>query len=258
MLMCKESFNEEIDYVISSEESFNEEIDYEITNNYESPNEAEIYYEESFDELLNDEEIFDNEVLVDEVLNDEGPDKIVDEALSIEKIPSIRHWKLRSVKYSYKYPLEFAPLKIPEINFPIYKSYINLYYDDFGTYRNTYHSLGMKELEKGIIMDVQRNKSLVIASLGDVTANLPQGNDLARIKRHGALRGYRTCNVMRDFWTSNDLNLSMVSCYHHLTNSQFKKISSAPTLKRYKELATKYRLYLQPPILDRLKREKHL
>ena len=31
----------------------------------------------------------------------------------------------------------------------------------------------MKQLEKGIIMDIQGNKSLVIASLGDVTADLP-------------------------------------------------------------------------------------
>ncbi|CAG8675643.1 7834_t:CDS:2, partial [Racocetra persica] len=74
----------------------------------------------------------------------------------------------------------------------------------------------MKKLEKEIIMDVQRNKSLVIASLGDMIADLLQKNDLARIKRHASI------------------------------------------LKRCKELATEYGLHLQPPILDRLKREKHL
>ncbi|CAG8575593.1 27063_t:CDS:2, partial [Racocetra persica] len=135
------------------------------------------------------------------------------------------HWKLRSIKYSYKHPSEFALLKIPEMNFPIYKLYINLYYNNFGTYRNIYHSL--------------------------------EGNDLAEIKRHGALRGCRTCNIMRDSWTSDDLDLSMVSRYHHLTNSQFEEISSALILKGCKELATKYGLYLQLPILDRLKRESH-
>ena len=39
------------------------------------------------------------------------------------------------------------------------------------------------------IMDVQGTKGIVFASLGDITADLPQGNDLARIKRHGATRG---------------------------------------------------------------------
>ena len=47
----------------------------------------------------------------------------------------------------------------------------------------------MKVLVNGKIMDVQGTKGIVFASLGDVTADLPQGNDLARIKRHGATRG---------------------------------------------------------------------
>ncbi|CAG8800269.1 13362_t:CDS:2 [Gigaspora margarita] len=33
----------------------------------------------------------------------------------------------------------------------------------------------IKELEKGIIIDIQENKSLVIASIGNMTANLLQG-----------------------------------------------------------------------------------
>ncbi|RGB31937.1 hypothetical protein C1646_604847, partial [Rhizophagus diaphanus] len=114
---------------------------------------------------------------------------------------------------------------------------IDLYYDNFGTFHNVYHSLGgvyiqienlpfnkrkllknhfvigfipfggsfnefigpfvddIKQLENGIIMDIQGNKSLVIASLGDVTADLPQGNDLTGVKRHGAIRGCHTCNA---------------------------------------------------------------
>jgi hypothetical protein len=142
-----------------------------------------------------------------------------------------RHWKLRNVAYSYQHPSEFASLDVPVTNLPIYKLYIDLYYDDFGTFRNVYHSLGgvyvqignlpfdqrkklknhfvlefvpfggsfnefigpfvddMKKLEKGIIMNIQGNESFVIASLGDVTANLLQGNDLTGVKRHSAIRG---------------------------------------------------------------------
>ncbi|RIB06932.1 hypothetical protein C2G38_2215834 [Gigaspora rosea] len=183
------------------------------------------------------------------------------------------HWKLRSVKYSYKHFSEFVALEIPETNLPIYKLYIDLYYDDFGTFRNVYHSLGgvyvqignlpfnkkkqlknhfvigfvpfggrfndfikpfvdeMKKLEKGIIMDVQRKKSLVIASLWDMTADLPQGNDLAGVKRHSAIRGCCTCNVARNFGPLKGLT------YHW-----FPVIIILPI----------------PSLLDKLKRERHL
>lgn len=116
----------------------------------------------------------------------------------------------------------------------------------------------MKQLEKGIIMDVQGNRSFVIASLGDVTADLPQGNDLAGVKRHSAIKGCRTCNVSKDFWTSEGLDLSLVSRYHHITNNQFEEISLAANITRSNEIATMYGLRLQPSILDELKRERHL
>ncbi|PKY61391.1 hypothetical protein RhiirA4_486295 [Rhizophagus irregularis] len=210
------------------------------------------------------------------------------------------HWKLRNVAYSYRHPSEFAALDELVTNLPIYKLYIDLYYDDFGTFRNVYHSLGgvyvqignlpfdkrkqlknhfvigfvpfggsfnefirpfvdeMKQLEKGIIMDVQGNRSFIIASLGDVTADLPQGNDLAGVKRHSAIKGCRTCNVTKDFWTSEGLDLSLVSRYHHITNNQFEEISLASNITRSNEIATMYGLRLQPSILDELKRERHL
>ncbi|RGB26577.1 hypothetical protein C1646_770273 [Rhizophagus diaphanus] len=135
--------------------------------------------------------------------------------------------------------------------------FIHLYYD-FGTFRNVYHSLGgvyvqignlpfdkrkqlknhfgfvpfggsfnefirpfideMKQLEKEIIMDVQGNRSFVIASLEDVTADLPQENELAGLK---------------------DI------------------ISLASNITRSNEIATMYGLRLQPSILDELKRERH-
>ena len=65
------------------------------------------------------------------------------------------HWKLRSVKYSYKHPSEFAALEEPRTNIPIYKLYIDLYYDDFGTFRNIYHSLG------GVYLQIGRFSSFI-------------------------------------------------------------------------------------------------
>ncbi|CAG8788047.1 14896_t:CDS:1, partial [Racocetra persica] len=60
----------------------------------------------------------------------------------------------------------------------------------------------MKQLEKEIIINMQETKSLVFASLSDITADLLQGNDLARVKRYSAIRGYYTCNTPKDLWTS--------------------------------------------------------
>ena len=210
------------------------------------------------------------------------------------------HWKLRDVKHSYQHPSEFAALREPRTHLPIYKLFIDLYYDDFGTFRNVYHSLGgvyiqignmplnerirlknhfvlgfvpfggsfdeyikpfiteMKELEIGKVMNIQGTEGLVIASLGDITADLPQGNDLVGVMRHGANRGCRTCNTKKGSLTSDGLDLKLDSRYHLQTDKQFQEISSASTLTERKAIASKYGLRLQPSILDQLKRERHL
>jgi hypothetical protein len=109
---------------------------------------------------------------------------------------------------------------------PVYKLFLDLYYDDFGTFRNVYHFLGgvyiqfgnmpthqrkliknhfvlglipfgrnfnefmvpfvseIKKFEKGKIMTVQGQDAWVIAGLGIVTADLPQGNDMAGVLRY--------------------------------------------------------------------------
>ena len=209
-------------------------------------------------------------------------------------------WKLRSISYSYRHPSEFAPLEGIVTHLPVYKLYIDIYYDDFGTFRNVYHSLGgvyvqignmpfeerkklknhfvlgfvpfggcfeefiepfiseMKTLENGVIMNIQGNECLVIASLGDVTADLPQGNDLVGVKRHGANKGCRTCNATKDSLTSNNLDLPSISRYHHQTDEQFKEIFEALTITERKEIATRYGLCLQPTIMDQLQWERHL
>ncbi|GES97671.1 hypothetical protein GLOIN_2v1774533 [Rhizophagus clarus] len=157
-------------------------------------------------------------------------------------------------------------LEEPRTSLPIYKLFIDLYYDDFRIFRNVYHSLGgiyiqignmplterhrlknhfvlgfvtfggsfdefiklfvmeIKILEKGKIMSVQGNECVIIASLGITTADLPQGNDMVRVKRHSANKGCQT----------------------------------SQTITEYKAIAAKYGLQLNPPILDQLKRERHL
>ncbi|CAG8854357.1 11648_t:CDS:1, partial [Gigaspora margarita] len=136
----------------------------------------------------------------------------------------------------------------PSENIPVLKLFLDLYYDDCGTYQNVYHSLSsvyiqfgnmpislrqqlrnhfvfgfvpfggsfnefirpfimeIKFLESGQLMNIQDQEYWVIASLGVVTADLPQENDLADVKRHSANKGCRTCQVSKEHFTNNDLD----------------------------------------------------
>ncbi|UZO20523.1 uncharacterized protein OCT59_012946 [Rhizophagus irregularis] len=98
----------------------------------------------------------------------------------------------------------------------------------------------------------------VIAGLGCVTADLPQGNDLTGVKRHGAIKGCRTCLTAKENATDITLDIANISRYHHITNTQFEDIFTALTQKERSDLAKEYGLHTILPILDQLQREHHL
>lgn len=212
------------------------------------------------------------------------------------------HWKLRDATLDYMHPCEYSTLSSPPSpynNLRILKIFIDIYYDDFGTYRNTYHSLGgvyiqlgnmpfemrkhlrnhfvlgfvpfggcfkdfihpfikdMKQLEKGILMNVQGRDCWIIAGLECITADLPQGNDLTSVKRHNAIRGCRTC-LAKENATDITLDIASISRYHHITNIQFKNIFTALTLEERNNIAKEYGLQTSLPIFDQLQWERHL
>ncbi|CAB4405839.1 unnamed protein product [Rhizophagus irregularis] len=151
-------------------------------------------------------------------------------------------WHVRNVKLSYLHPSDYISIRNPpSSSMPIYKLFLDLYYDDFGTFRNVYHSLGgvyvqfgnmpahqrkliknhfvigfipfggkfdefmipfiseMKELEKGKVMTVQGQDAWIIAGLGVVTADLPQGNDITGVLRRRNLKiSHETIMSRRD------------------------------------------------------------
>ena len=107
-------------------------------------------------------------------------------------------------------------------------------------------------------MNVQGIDCWVIAGLGCVTADLPQGNDLTGVKRHGAIKGCRTCLAAKENATDITLDIANISRYHHITNIQFKEIFTTQTLKERNNLAKEYGLHTILPILDQLQREHHL
>jgi len=210
------------------------------------------------------------------------------------------YWQIHDVKFSYQHPSEYITIRYPPSSMPVYKIFLDLYYDDFGTFRNVYHSLGgvyiqfgnmpaylrkliknhfilgfvpfggnfnefilpfiyeMKKFEQGKIMKIQGQNVWVIASLGVVTADLPQGNDIVGVLRHNAIKGCRTCIIDKDFLTDNAQNIPKKLRYHHITNNQFNEILNENNALTKKQLSTKYGLRLKCSILDKLKRERHL
>ncbi|PKB93833.1 hypothetical protein RhiirA5_440212 [Rhizophagus irregularis] len=160
------------------------------------------------------------------------------------------------------HPSEYSVLSPPPSQYKrVLKLFVDIYYDDFGTYQNIYYALGgfvpfgrnfndfiqpfisdMKQLEQGIVMNVMGEDCWVVAGLGSVTADLPQGNDLTGIKRHGAIKGCRTCLVAKENATDMNLDIANISRYHHITNIQFEEMFATPTLMQQNEIAKEYGL----------------
>ncbi|RGB23882.1 hypothetical protein C1646_773862 [Rhizophagus diaphanus] len=53
------------------------------------------------------------------------------------------HWQIRDIQLSYQHPAHSIIINNPPVDsMPVYKLFLDLYYDDFGKFRNVYHSLG--------------------------------------------------------------------------------------------------------------------
>ncbi|CAB4400348.1 unnamed protein product [Rhizophagus irregularis] len=224
-----------------------------------------------------------------------------DEPFLIIMTSQILEKHVRNVKLSYLHPSDYISIRNPpSSSMPIYKLFLDLYYDDFGTFRNVYHSLGgvyvqfgnmpahqrkliknhfvigfipfggkfdefmipfiskMKELEKGKVMTVQGQDAWIIAGLGVVTADLPQGNDMTGVLRHNANKGCHTCKTTKESLSAHNQDIVTTLRYHHITDEEILKISHETIMSRRDQLCTEYGLRSLPSILDKLKRERHL
>jgi len=116
----------------------------------------------------------------------------------------------------------------------------------------------MKELQSGVLMTTRNEQVWVSAGLGMVTADLPQGNDMAGIKRHNAEYGCRTCKVPQSRLSDIDFDIFQNGRYHHLTNKIFDEIKSSQNITTRKRIAQEHGVCLIPNILDDLFRDRHL
>jgi len=206
--------------------------------------------------------------------------------------------RLRFIDRRHRLPCEY--MTVPQHpTLPVRKFFLDIYYDDFGTYRNVYHSLGgvymqignmplkmraqirnhfligfvpfgatfeefirpllqdFKKLERGIEMETVSGRVLVVACIAMVTADLPQGNDLANIKRHSAKHGCRACNVDRSRLTYPLYDHIGDARFHHKTNDLFEELDRQPTATARDNMATAHGLRTSSRPLDCLQRDRH-
>jgi len=208
-------------------------------------------------------------------------------------------WRVCHVYYRHRHPSEYIHLQQLPGDIPIRKIFLDLYHDDFGTFRSVYHSLGgvyfqfgnmpqsmrkqlknhfpigfvpfggsfddfirpfikeLQKLEKRVKMTSLGQEVWVIAGLGSVTADLPQGNVHASVKNHGGIRGCRSCKAPRESLTNPSFNILENARYYHFTDTEITRINQETGITRSR-LATEYGLRLYPSPFDTLLRDRHI
>jgi len=179
-------------------------------------------------------------------------------------------WRIRPIIQRHLHPSEFVPFpnSPPIQDMRQFKFMLDIYLDDFGTFRTVYHSLGgiymqlgnmpfelrkrlknhliiglvpfggkfddvmrpllheLRDLEKGVVMTIGEENVWVVAGIGLVTADLPQGNSLADIKQQGASHGCRMCMAPRNQLTDNTYDTINNARFHHITEQLFEQLQT--------------------------------
>ena len=52
------------------------------------------------------------------------------------------YWHIRNAIFSYQHPFKYITIRYPSSFISVYKIFLDLYYNNFGIFRNVYHSLG--------------------------------------------------------------------------------------------------------------------
>jgi hypothetical protein len=209
-------------------------------------------------------------------------------------------YMMRPIKFRHHHPSEYIKLHPSPPGIQTLKIFIDLYFDDFGTFRTSYHSLGglyvqfgnfplklrqqlknhfligfvpfggnfedvirpfindLLILQKGLFMKIGNEEYWVSGGLGVVTADLPQGNDLAGVLRHNANLGCRSCKSTKEELTLLDYDIQLHSRYHHITNDEFLEIQQCGNRSTKITNARSFGLCLKPNILDELFRDRHI
>ena len=104
----------------------------------------------------------------------------------------------------------------------------------------------VRKLEEGVIMNIRGQEYLIMGGLGIVTADLPQGNDLASTKRHEANFGCRNCFANKKNFVDNNFDIITKARYLHEIMELINKRNSIESSSRQLEFNTKYGLSKKP------------
>ena len=186
------------------------------------------------------------------------------------------HWRIRNAILSYQHPADYITIRSPPSHMPVYKLFIDLYYDDFGTYRNVYHSLGGVYIQFGNMPAHLRKLIKNHFVLGFVPFGgefdefmLPfihemkkfeQGDRVSFIneKQDGVItKLLSNGNYMVEIEDGFEIEATANELVK-IADMQLKEILQEGVISRQKQISKKYGLRLQPSILDKLKRERHL
>ncbi|KAF0551527.1 hypothetical protein F8M41_023288 [Gigaspora margarita] len=115
----------------------------------------------------------------------------------------------------------------------------------------------IKRLESGLIMKTLIGDAWVMGGIGCITADLPQGNNLADVKRHSANHGCRTCNVPNDQYTNFNYNYVYNARFNQQTEDRFIEIEDQQFKTNKERLGVKYGLVKLGP-LKILKWDQHI
>ncbi|POG59717.1 hypothetical protein GLOIN_2v1847995 [Rhizophagus irregularis DAOM 181602=DAOM 197198] len=116
----------------------------------------------------------------------------------------------------------------------------------------------IKELENGFEMDLDNKRIWITGGLGNITSDLPEGNEQARIKNHNANHGCRICIIHHDELNNMSFDLAMGRRYHHKTSLQFVELDNAQTHGEREFLSQQYGIRNKPSIFDNVTCDRHL
>ena len=113
------------------------------------------------------------------------------------------------------------------------------------------------QLEHGFMITINSKQYWLMEGLGIITADLPQGNDIAGILRHNAKHGCRSCYAAKEELTNIYFDTILNSRYHQITNVQFNEIQELnPNIARIQR--TELGLRSHPGPLGPFLHDRHL
>ncbi|PKY62094.1 hypothetical protein RhiirA4_487991 [Rhizophagus irregularis] len=116
----------------------------------------------------------------------------------------------------------------------------------------------IKELESGFEMDLGDERIWIMGGLGDITSDLPEGNEQAGVKNHNANYGCRNCTIHRNELHDMSFDILANGRYHHNTTLQINELNNTRTQGERDSLSTQYGIRNKPSIFDNVIRDRHL